>query len=507
MSTSGSITRVASAIVAFVLPVLSLSALSVDEARHLLVRTGFGATPAEVESLLPLDRVAAVDALLAGVRTTPVLPPPAWAGDYPRPPDPQMIAAAVAVASDNTTLAGPDAEAPAFQSDPPAPAEVQAEVATTVQAARDGYQRELGRRSADLLHWWYGEMIATDSPLTERMVLFWHGHFTSSIQKVSVANLMLEQNLLLRRYALGSFRDLVHAIARDPAMLVYLDGQGSVKAHPNENFARELMELFTLGEGHYTEQDVREVARAFTGWYLDGTTGEPIYDPRRHDDGPKTILGRTGNWDGDAAIDIILDRPEVGQLIVSELWREFISPDPDPRAVAALAQQFRVQGYEIRLLLRSLLTSDAFWSPGVRGTLVKSPVVLAVGTARLLGLDESSAARVADAVRPMGEELFQPPTVKGWPWGDAWITTTTLLAREGALRRLPAPLLQTASSRLDSGTRDIGAMQSLPEEERFDSLLLPIIPSHAAADAAAAPGAADAAVLRRVLLNPLYQLM
>src|SRR5208337_25648 len=158
------------------------------------------------------------------------------------------------------------------------------------------------------------------------------------------------------------------------------------KAHPNENFGRELTELFTLGEGAYTEQDVREVARAFTGWRVDHATGAAIFDPRRHDDGVKIILGRTGAWDGDAAIDIILDRPETARFIVTELWREFVSPIPDPRVAETLAAQFRDDGYQVRPLLRALLLTDAFWAPSGWGTMVKSPVELAVGTARLLGI-------------------------------------------------------------------------------------------------------------------------
>ncbi|HET6452449.1 MAG TPA: DUF1800 domain-containing protein [Spirochaetia bacterium] len=468
------------------LAALRAEALTVESATHLLLRTGFGATPAEVAGFLPLTREQSVALLLLNAGTDPVTPLPSWSGDYLAPP----------------------------RSDPKDPA--------ATRAARDSYDSQVREREQDLLHWWFGEMISTHSPLTERLVLFWHGHFTSAMDKVDSPNLLLDQNLLLRRYALGSFRGLVHAIARDPAMLIYLDGEGSVKAHPNENFARELMELFTLGEGNYTEQDVREVARAFTGWRVDRATGLASFDERRHDAGSKTILGRTGNWDGDQAIDIILGQPQAARFIVAELWRELVSPDPDPRTVEALAASFRDADYAMRPLVRSLLLTDQFWAPSNWGTLVKSPVQLAVGTARLLGLDASAAPQVAAAVPPMGEQLLNPPTVKGWPTGDAWVTSATLVAREAALRRLPMPLLTAAAARLQAGVANLQARHEMSAGQGLETLLLPVPVVRADAAAAAPAGAGPAAgrgasmpvdpnaaarTLRAVLLNPLYQLM
>jgi uncharacterized protein (DUF1800 family) len=447
-------------------------ALTVQSATHLLLRTGFGATPAEIAPLLPLTRSQAVDLLLFETRTDPVLPLPAWPEGYLVPPR-------------------------SLPKDPAAE-----------KAARQAYDMTINHRRQDLLHWWYAEMIATDSPLTERMVLFWHGHFTSSLDKVNVADLLLQQNLLFRREALGSFRELVHAIARDPAMLVYLDGEGSVKAHPNENFGRELMELFTLGEGNYTEQDVREVARAFTGWRVDHATGRASFDPKRHDDGPKTILGVTGRWDGDQAIDIILSRPQAARFIVTEMWREFVSPTPDPPVVEDLAAQFRGDDYQVRPLLRALLLTDEFWAPSQWGTLVKSPVELAVGTARLLGVDPSAAAQVAAAAQPMGEQLFNPPTVKGWPTGDAWLTSATLVARERALLRLPMPLLKAAAARLDADVRNLQRRHALSADQGLEVLLLPM-PVVRAAGPASMTAPSDRALnsLRAILLNPLYELL
>ncbi|HUJ74039.1 MAG TPA: DUF1800 family protein, partial [bacterium] len=204
-------TRVAAAILSLGLAAAPAAALTVDEARHILLRTGFGATPAEIAPLLSLNRQAAVDALIASAAHASLLPRPQWYGTYQAPPRPNP----------KDTVAS--------------------------QAAQAAYDAMMHQRSLDIVTWWYRQMMSTSSPLLERMVLFWHGHFTSSIQKVNVPDLMLRQNLLLRQDALGNFRQLVHDIARDPAMLLYLDGGGNVKGHPNENFARELMELFTLG--------------------------------------------------------------------------------------------------------------------------------------------------------------------------------------------------------------------------------------------------------------------
>jgi uncharacterized protein (DUF1800 family) len=247
---------------------------------------------------------------------------------------------------------------------------------------------------------------------------------------------MYRQNVTLRAHALGNFGAFLHAIAKDPAMVVYLDSAQNRRGAPNENFAREVMELFTLGEGHYTEADVKEAARAFTGWSLDRETGTFVFRARLHDDGLKTVLGRTGRLDGDAVLDILLTRPETAEFIVAKLWREFVSPDPDPAEVARIARRFRDSGYEIKVALGALLTSDAFYLPANRGVLVKSPVELVVGTVRQLELAPESALPFAVAAAGMGQNLFSPPNVKGWPGGPAWINTTTLLARKQFLDRL-----------------------------------------------------------------------
>ena len=384
---------------AFAANAAAASVLSYDDARHLLNRTGFGATDAEIRRFAGLTREEAARTLIDGTRSTAITAPPSWTRDpgplrYPR--------------------AGENASA----------------------EERKAFRQEQIREGLELRGWWIGEMLATPSPLTERMTLFWHNHFVSAQQKVKLAQLMYRQNVTLREHALGNFGDLLHAIARDPAMLVYLDGARSRKGAPNENFARELMELFTLGEGHYGEGDVKEAARAFTGWSLNRETGRFVFRPFLHDYGEKTVLGRTGRLDGDDVLDVLLARPETAELIVRKLWREFVSPDADEREVKRIAARFRESRYDIKVALAALLTSDAFYAPENRGALVKSPVDVVVGALHQFGMRPGETVPFAVAAAAMGQNLFGPPNVKGWPGGDAWINSSTLLARKSFLDRL-----------------------------------------------------------------------
>jgi uncharacterized protein (DUF1800 family) len=369
-----------------------------DDARHLLARTGFGPTDAEVRGYAALTREQGVNLVLRDVRSEAVTPPPAFAADtsplrYPRP--------------ENAT-----------------PEE------------RRAFQQQQVRQGLELRAWWIHELLVTPSPITERMTLFWHNHFVSSQQKVRFARLMYQQNATLRANALGSFATLLHAASKDPAMLIYLDTAQSRKGQPNENFAREVMELFTLGEGHYTETDIKEAARAFTGWSLDRETGRYLFRPGIHDFGTKTVLGRMGPFDGDAVLDVILGKPQTSEFITAKLWREFVSPDPDPREVTRIAQIFRGRDYDIKAALRALLLTDAFWSAKNRGTLVKSPVELVVGTLRQLEVAPGADMPFAVVAAGMGQNLFSPPNVKGWPGGEQWINSNTLLARKQFLDRL-----------------------------------------------------------------------
>jgi uncharacterized protein (DUF1800 family) len=367
-----------------------------DEARLLLMRTSFAASEGEVDRFSALSREQAVDRLLSWVKPEVSVPPPPWTATYDRP---------------------------------------QRETLMSLEA-REAYRKEQLRRALELRAWWFAEMLTTPSPLTEKLTLFWHGHFVSAQQKVRIAHLMYRQNQVLRRHALGNFRAMLHAIARDPAMLIYLDTAGSRSEAPNENFAREVMELFTLGEGHYAERDIKEAARALTGWGVNRDDGEVVFRPRQHDAGVKTLFGRVGRYDMDAVLDLLLEKPEAAEFIAAKLWKEFVSPTPDPVEIRRLASVFRNADYEIQPLLRALLTSSAFYAQANRGTLVKSPVDLLVGTLREFRFQVNEPAPFVAALRQLGQDLFNPPNVKGWPGGEAWIHSSSLLGRKLLLERL-----------------------------------------------------------------------
>jgi uncharacterized protein (DUF1800 family) len=379
------------------LPLAAQAQMGSDDARHLLNRTGFGAQPREIAEYAALSRTEAVERLLAGTVRTARTPPPDWVREAIVPPR---------------------------------------QLRQATPEERKEFQAQEIRRGFDLRTWWLEEMLATRSPLSERMTLFWHNHFVSSQQKVRYTKLMYEQNVLLRRYATGNFGELLHAVAKDPAMVIYLDSASNRKGKPNENFAREVMELFTLGEGRYTEADVREAARAFTGWSIDPDSGDFRWRPALHDEGTKTVLGRSGNFDGDAVLDILLARRESAEFVVTKLWREFVSPEPDPAEVRRVAQKFHLSNHEVRVALRELLLAPAFWAPENRGALIKSPVDLVVGTLRALDFHVGDPLPLALVVAQLGQNLFSPPNVKGWPGGEAWINSSTLLARKGFAERV-----------------------------------------------------------------------
>lgn len=402
-----------------VVPAQAASAMGFDDARHLLSRTSFGATPAEIRNLEAVDYAVAVDRLLAAPRREAMTPAPDWIGMGPA--ELQRLQKT----ADAQRKAGVDGK--------------KLEVRLPV--------RDQGR---ELKNWWIEEMIATDQPLVERMTLFWHGHFTSSLMKVRYPSALFRQNALFRREALGNYASLLRAVARDPAMLIYLDGSGSVARQPNENFARELLELFTLGEGQYGEADIKAAARAFTGWSVDRESGQFVEHPGRHDDGQKTFLGKSGRFGGDEILTILLAHPRTAETLVEKLWREFVSLKPDPAEVTRLAAGFRQGGYEIKRLMRALFLSSAFRDPANRGALIKSPVDLIVGTVHVLGLPVPEKTGLVRMLQGLGQVPFDPPNVKGWAGGESWISTYTLLLRQQFLRRM---IEATTVAPMDGGMR------------------------------------------------------
>jgi uncharacterized protein (DUF1800 family) len=395
---------------------LPAAALSVDEARHLLTRTGFGAAPHEIARLLPLSRTQAVDALVAGLGDTQALvAPPAFLhepmgaevlqrmGDYAPP---AMLARGAAL----RTLK---------------PEEEQALVFSGMQ------------EMAQLRVWWIDQMTSTRSPQAERLALFWHNHFTSKYFDVLVPRLMFDQLQTLRRLGHRDFGALLHAMLRDPAMLVFLDNSVNTREVPNENFARELLELFTLGIGHYTERDIKELARALAGHSID-FAGSWAYKlrPEQMDRGLKTVLGHTGRLGIDEVERILLAHPRTAAFLTEKFWREYVSAQPDAAEVDRLAQVLRSQRYAMRPFLRALWLSEGFWSDANRGQLVKSPIELLVGFARSFGVWQPDGELIDTYAHGLGQQLFEPPNVAGWKGGFDWLTAQSVGMRQTMLERL-----------------------------------------------------------------------
>jgi uncharacterized protein (DUF1800 family) len=298
------------------------------------------------------------------------------------------------------------------------------------------YRQTDNRQINDLRNWWLQQMVQTPTPLTERMVLFWHGHFANSNQKVKSAQWMALQQIDIRRNALGDFRTLLADVAKSPSMMVYLDVAGSRKQAANENFAREVMELFTLGEGHYSEQDIKQAAKAFTGWSIDPQTGMYVFKASLHDDSVKTIFGKSGNYTGDDVLKLLLEQPDAARFIVGKLWREFVSPTPDSKEVERIASHFRTSNYSIATAVTDLLSLPILIAPENRGSLVKSPIDLTVGAVRRFDIKVTDFSPIGYASAVFGQNLFAPPNVKGWPGNEDWINASSLLARKQFLVRL-----------------------------------------------------------------------
>jgi uncharacterized protein (DUF1800 family) len=366
-------------------------------AAHLLNRAGFGGAPGEIDRLVALGPAQAVRHLV----------------DYEGAPD----------ADSNPSWAIHDPERgerlKALRAASP-------EERRKMQQEEQKHQRE---RIIELRAWWLQRMASGSRPLQEKMTLFWHGHFATSTEKVRNAYLMWRQNDLFRRSGTGNWLELLVAVAKDPAMLVWLDQAQSRKEHPNENFAREVMELFTLGEGHYTERDVTEAARALTGWSYDRMAEDFVTRPVWHDQGAKTIFGQTGNFDGEEFLKMLVAQPQAARFITAKLWNYFAGTPPSAELSDALATAFRNAGNQFKPLLRTMFLCEEFYSPAVIRNQVKSPVQWLVGSVRVLERPLPPPLVCVGLTRNLGQDLFAPPNVKGWDGGLSWITTNTLLAR------------------------------------------------------------------------------
>jgi uncharacterized protein (DUF1800 family) len=398
-------------------------------AAHLLERAGFGAPPEEIARFAAMPPTQAVDALVDYEAIPDALPAFESSGiwDPGMDPFPPSRAEAVRTARERGEALGVKVLPPTAQ--------------RRLQPIVDKFFYSLmanGIETQRLGQWWANRMLVTKRPLEEKLTLFWHGHFATGENKVRDARMMQRQNEMLRARASGNLRDLLVGVLKDPAMLVFLDNGENIKTHPNENFGRELLELFTMGVGHYSERDVREAARAFTGWTNDAL--EFHFDATQHDAGEKTFLGRTGPLNGEDIIDVILAQPVTAEHVGGKLYRFFVRDDVSSAVAAELGRTFRDNGYRLKPLLKRIFLSRDFYSQPSVGTQIKTPVHLVVSTYRKLGLVE--VPTIPDFGRMtagLGQSLFNPPNVAGWAGGRTWITPSTLLQRGNLLRDVLFP--------------------------------------------------------------------
>ncbi len=456
-----------------------------QRAAHLLRRAGFGGTPAQVAEFALLSREEAADRLL-NYETI----------------DNSALDARIAKANFNLTTPG---GAPG-----------------------------MGRLLVDMQRWWLTRMAYTARPLEERMTYIWHGLLTSQVSKVGGqrGKLLVQQNELFRANALGKYDTLLKAVSKDPAMMIYLDTIESTREHPNENYPREVMELFSMGVGNYTETDIRESARAFTGWRLsapprveippglskqeeqqlrDKAFGayEPqfVFQPRLHDSGQKTFLGKTGAFDGDDIIDIIVQQPATARYITTRLFTEFANYNPDDATVDRLVKVWNDSGHDVKQVVRAILVSDEFYSQASYRAFVRAPVEFVVGAVRGLEL-ETDFTGIERSAGGMDQTLFEPPSVAGWPGGSTWLSSATFFGRVNFLdaflfqrgrsvpvtafasTQTPEAMVDDALARVVDGNLSDAARQSL----------------HAFA-ASVGPADRAAAVAYLVLASPEYQLV
>jgi uncharacterized protein (DUF1800 family) len=406
-------------------------------AAHLVNRAGFGGSPQDIENLHQMGPDKAVSWFVDYEKTPDPTAPPDWAH-----PDPDLMARRDAIEK----AADPE----------------------TKRQLRQQQDAEIRTQMADLRYWWLRRMALGPRPFQEKMTLFWHGHFATSFEKVRMPYFLWMQNEVFRQNATANFSQMLIAVSEDPAMLRYLDGANSNKSHPNENFAREVMELFTLGEGHYTEQDIQQAAKAYTGWGLDHDQVRFEYHRGNHDPGPKTIFGQTGNFTGEDVLNMICAQPRCAEYISEKLWRFFVQDQPPQPIVQALAAQFQKSNLDVKALMRTIFLSKEFYAPDVVRSQIKSPVQWLIAATHQLQAPLPTQPMSLVMLSLLGQELFQPPNVKGWDGGIAWITTNNLLNRynfaaalvEGD--RVPLPSLDGQVKGMMNSISEDGLMSTGP---------------------------------------------
>ena len=371
------------------------------KARHLLVRAAFGGTPEEVQALYEMGLHDAVDYLV---------------NIYARP------------------VANLEMDPMRFERMEPWEARLDEDERRILSGQMMGRERP---QQATLRQWWLKRMAESPRPLQEKLTLFWHDHFAAQYSKSNSTFMMYQQNQLFRTYGCDNYASLLRGVVHDPAMLLYLDNNVNFKGRGNENLGREILELFSLGEGRgYTEPDLREAARALTGYSYESPSMQFRFNISRHDETSKTIFGRKGNWNGDDLVDLILQQPSTAGYIMEKLFTFFAYANPEPETVEKLAQVVRICSYDLRPALKNMFLSEQFYGEKAMGTYIKGPAELAIGVIRDLGLKDVNYANVDSAVNQMGQQLFEPPNVAGWNEGRTWINVELILQRYNQIARL-----------------------------------------------------------------------
>ncbi len=365
----------------------SLNSSAFEKTGHLLSRASFGADVEELKTLSSFSNDQLVDALLQNNELPD--PPDDWVGE---------------------------------------PFNYQEFEKLSPQEQQDYFDTNYDRIN-ELRAWWFELMLGSAFNLREKMTLFWHGHFTTDIESAFLAQFLYVQNNTLRKNALGNFRTFLKEIYKDPAMLLYLNGNDNYSDQPNENFARELLELFTMGVGNYTENDIKAAARAFTGWQVNPYNLNSFFNPLIHDHGIKQFMGQSGNFDGDKIIDIILEQPQTAKYICTKFYQAFVSRELNQGFIDELAELFRSNDYEIKPVLRKIFTSDYFYSNQSSAALIKSPIEMMVSNVRLFSAVSTNVYFLIFATALIDQELMSPPNVAGWPGQRNWISPTTYVTR------------------------------------------------------------------------------
>ena len=415
-----------------------------QQLQHLYWRAGFGPRPEDVASGLSPRK--ALRQLLHDSEKVELLDSPAM--HYQEPFTPVVAVSPGAGAPQATMLTTPDQtatgtgmEQPATVAPSPAARRGQNQPPLLRRQDMTAQQRKMQndgiRQSFYAMNTgWMNQMATSPAQLREKMTFFWHGHFACRVRRPDAA---LHLNNTIRQLALGKFGDLLLAVSKEPAMLQFLNNQQNRKQRPNENFAREVMELFTMGRGNYSEKDVKEAARAFTGWGYNAR-GEFVFRENQHDEGSKTFLGRTGNFNGEQVLSIILEQPRTAEFIVTKMYRFFVNDTPNPAHIQQLAQAFFKSNYDIGALVEQMFSADWFYAAANVGTRIKSPIELLAGIKRTMGLQLMNDRPLVVFQKALGQTLFEPPNVAGWPGGRNWIDSSSLLYR----LQLPSVLLRNA---------------------------------------------------------------